>query len=146
MIELNYPIKYALQPVKGRRTNRDGEEFFIDECYIISKVYVMEEHTKYLENGNYGGNYKICYPYTVYSDGINFEKKTPIDYHKQDHEATVFYLYNSYEDASVAKDKRNVLISEEVVEKYQPFEDTILELTNDMVVDTEEKVKTKRKI
>lgn len=146
MIELNYPVKYALLPIKARRTNKMGEEFFVNECYIISKVYVMEEHIIFLEDGNYGGNYKVCFPYVVYADGINCEKKTPIDYKKSEHEATVFYLYDSFEEALAAKEERNVLISNKVIEKYKPFEYKILELTKDMVVEKDDRVKIRRKI
>ena len=146
MEQLNYPMKYALLPVKSRRKNKNGEEFIINECYIVSKVYVMEEHIIFLEDGNYGGNYKVCYPYLVYSDGIDLEKKTPIDYRKMDHEETIFYLYDTFEDATAAKEKVNVLIPTDVVEKYKPFEDRLLELTSDMLVEKDNKVKIKKKI
>ena len=145
MEKLNYPVKYALLPVKARRKNKEGEEFFIVDCYIISKVYVMEEHRKYLEDGSYGGNYKVCFPYLVYSDGINYDKKTPIDY-KNNNVETVFYLYDTYLEALAEKDNRNVLVSDEIVKKYKPFEDEILELTKDMFVEKEEKSKIRRKI
>ncbi len=143
MLEVKYPVKYALLPIKARRTNKRGEEFFIDECYIVSKAYVLEEHRKYLEDGTYSVNYKICFPYVVYTDGINLEKRTPRLHSSKDYETTSFYLYDSLEDAKAAKEKKNVLISESVVEKYQPFEDSILELTEDMVVDNKERQKIK---
>ncbi len=134
MIELNYPVKYALLPVKARRTNKRGEEFFITECYIVSKTYVMEEHRKYLEDGTYGVNYKVCYPYVAYTDGISKERKTPIDFKNQEHKAVVFYLYDNYEDAVAAKEKWNVLVPEQIVENYKPLEDKISALTNDLTI------------
>lgn len=146
MEDLKYPVRYALLPVKAQRKNKEGEVFYIDECYIVSKAYVTEEHILFLEDGSIGGNYKVCFPYLVYSNGIDMEKKTPIDYKKKDHEATVFYLYDSYEEAKEEKDKRNILIPEETINKYQPLEDTLLELTNDMKVEKDKQVKIKRKI
>jgi hypothetical protein len=74
------------------------------------------------------------------------EKKTPRDYRKKDHESTVFYLYDSYEDAKAEKEKRNVLIPEKIIEQYQSYEDALLELTDDMKVEKDEKVKIRRKI
>ena len=145
MEKLNYPMKYALLPVKSCRTNKIGKDFFINECYIVSKVYVMEEHILFLEDGNYVSNYKVCFPYLVYSDGIDLEKKTPKDYKKNNHEETVLFLYDSFEDANAAKESRNVLVPNEVVERYQLFEDKILELTSDMIIEKEKSVKIMKK-
>lgn len=141
MEKVKYPVKYALLPVRARRTNKMGEEFFIDECYIVSKAYVVEEHRKYLEDGTFGVNYKVCFPYMVFTDGISMEKRVPRLHSSKNFETTVFYLYDSYEAAVAAKDKRNVLISEKIVEKYKPLEDKLTELTSDMIVDGEDKVK-----
>jgi hypothetical protein len=147
MKSINYPVKYALLPVKTHRKTKNGEDFFITDCYIVSKAYVMEEHRAYRETGDYNANYKIFFPYVVVanSDGItSYNRGEPSDYFNKNYEDKAFYLYDSYEEALAAKEERNVLVSEEIIKKYKPIEEELLELTKNMIVENDEKAKTRR--
>ena len=137
MEEVKYPVKYALMPVEAYITNKRGEEFVIDKCYIISKAYVLEEHRKYQEDGTYSVKYQICFPYKVYTEGISSVKTTPHLHSSSSNNTLAFYLFDSYEEALIAKEKKNALIPNEVVDQYQSYEDRIQELTKDMLIDPE---------
>ncbi len=135
-MEKKYPVKYALLPVKTRRMN-NKEELFVDECYIVSKAYVMEEHRKYREDGEYSVNYKLLFPYLAYSNGLS-EEREPSDYLHKNREVIAFSVFDTLEEAEQEKDRRNVLVSQEVIDKYKPLETEILELTKHMVVNSKE--------
>ena len=103
MKKVKYPVKYALLPIKERRTNKDGEEYFINICHIVSKVFVTKEFRVYLEDGNYDVNYSVCFPYEVNSDGIIEEMRIP-SFNSSDYNETIaFDLYDNYEEAQKAK-------------------------------------------
>lgn len=93
MIEvLNYPIKYAVLEIKDQDGKISG--------YIVEKVYVIGENTKYFKDGTSKKIYQIVYPFKNKADyelgGIT-PKFTEIsecnncDYTEQ--------LFNSYEEA-----------------------------------------------
>ena len=137
MEEVKYPVKYALMPVKTYRTNKMGEEYITDICYLISKAYVIEEHRKYQEDGTYSVKYQICFPYKVYTEGISPIKTTPSKNAHNSNETLAFNLFDSYEEALIAKEQKNAFTPDEVVEQFQQYEDKIQELTKDMVIDSE---------
>jgi len=132
MKKVKYPVKYALLPIKERRINKDGEEFFINICHIVSKVFVTKEFRVYLEDGNYDVNYSICFPYEVNSDGIIEEMRIP-SFNSSDYNETIaFDLYDNYEEAQKAKEDKNFLVPIEVVENYKTIEENLQELTKDL--------------
>ena len=137
MGEVKYPVKYALMPIEAYRINKMGEEYIAKKCYIISKAYIIEEHRKYQEDGTYSVKYQICFPYKVYTEGISPIKTTPSKNAHNNNETLAFYLYDSYEEALIAKEQKNAFLPDEIVEHFQSYEDRIQELTKDMIIDSE---------
>ena len=139
MKKVKYPVKYALLPIKERRTNKDGEEYFINICHIVSKVFVTKEFRVYLEDGNYDVNYSVCFPYEVNSDGIIEEMRIP-SFNSSDYNETIaFDLYDNYEEAQKAKEDKNFLFSIETVEKYDDIEERLQILTKNLGEEKEKK-------
>ena len=90
-------------------------------------------------------SYKVCFPYVVLSDTVNTFRKDPDSPLARDNEKVVSRLFDNYEDAVADKERRNVFISQEVLDKYKLFEDQILRLTSDLNVKGESKTKTLEK-
>ena len=135
-------VKYALLPVKETRINEKGEDYFSTVGYIVSKAFVEEEYIKEKEDGSVNTTYKICFPYTVLDNRINYLRRTPESPLVRSNEAVVSKLYDNYDDAVAEKEERNILVSEHLTDKYNEIEKELLELTNDLEVIN---IKTKTK-
>ena len=136
-------VKYALLPVKETRINEKGEDYFSTVGYIVSKAFVEEEYIKEKEDGSVNTTYKICFPYTVLDNRINYLRRTPESPLVRSNEVVVSKLYDNYDDAVAEKEERNILVSEHLTDKYNEIEKELLELTNDLEV-INIKIKTKK--
>ena len=131
MQKREYPIKYALYPVKEYRGD-DRREYKELVCFIISKAYVMERNSYLTNTGERKFTYKICYPHTIYDGRVSYLHITPESPVLNDHLNVTANLYDTYEDALEDKDEKNLKYNPNTVDKYNILETEILELENDM--------------
>ncbi len=140
MEKKDYPIKYALLPVKEFRTGSNGSEYGEIVCYIVSKAYVVEEYKVRKNDDSYSTTYKVCFPNFFYSGGLNLYRKTPDSDLARDNEMVVSTLYDSLEMAQKAREEKNLLYSDEVLNNYMYFEDIVAGLTEDLTVTGENNI------
>ncbi len=127
-------VKYTLLPIKETRINEKGEDYCSTVGYIVSKAYVEEEYIKKKEDGSINTTYKVCFPYTVLDNRINYLRRTPESPLVRSNEAVVSKLYDNYDDVVAEKEERNIFVSEHMVDKYNEIEKELLELTKDLEV------------
>ncbi len=157
---INYPVKYAVMPIMQKK---DAEEY--GACaYIVSKVYLLSEKTRYYENGLKDSLYEVVYPYRTYLDirnGRNIPKFDKSD--KCTNSEIVTEVYDDYisaiKDAQIKNyilegdlyylipsddedclEKRTKIIREfeEMIKIYRKFEETLMEATADMVINKDD--------
>ena len=134
MNKVNYPVKYAVYPVKELTCSERGNEYEKLVCFIVSKAYVMEE-VKYMNNeGKYQKNYKVCFPHIISDQRINYYHVTPNSDVGKDNVIVTSKLFDSYDEALEIKDNKNLLYDSNIVDKYNIMEKEILELEKDMEV------------
>lgn len=136
MKEKEYPIKYALLPVKEVKYE-NGRDFYVNSCYIVSKAYVVEEYKKKNRDGEIKTTYKVCFPHAILDSRINYFRKTPDSALARDNEFVVSKLYDNYEDAKKQFDLLNINVDIDKLNNYEDLESEILELTKDLVVQGE---------
>lgn len=66
-MKINYPIKYAVMPIVEQVGWSHGlhemEREYDVVCYIVSKCYLINDLTKYNENGSVTKEYEVVFPY-----------------------------------------------------------------------------------
>jgi hypothetical protein len=159
--EINYPVKYAIQP----HFSETSKQHNIDSYpigYTISKVYVIEERKKVQEDGQVEETYLVVYPYIdtlAISDNKRSVPKTNIDgvcYNG----TIVSDVFDSYDAALSMRDEyyRSLFLYDmkyiqpsdqerfkleffDRTQIYELYELQGLEQTKDMVVKTKNKAK-----
>jgi hypothetical protein len=98
VMKINYPVKYAVMPVIERNDWRTNYNVV---CYIVSKCYLVNDSTKYKENGQSVKEYEVVFPYQLGPDN-NWKRTNPSFDHFSgncDNSNIVDSIYDSYEEA-----------------------------------------------
>ena len=101
----NYPIKYAVIPMLEETKTHNPEIVY----YISAKCFVIEEKKRFFKDGKEKTTYDVVMPYTQ-SDFYRYERQEPsynLISNKCINSCNVDELFDSYEDANKAKDKKN---------------------------------------
>ena len=146
MKECNYPVKYALLPIKEYRTNKMGKEYQETVCHVVAKAYVVEEYRKYNEDGTVSSTYKICFPHVVLTERVNHFRKTPDSPLARDNEMVTSSLYDTFEEAQAYRDERNLLVDQSILDKYKDVENELTVLTSDLTISSDTKKEDKIKM
>ena len=117
MKECNYPVKYALLPIKEYRTNKMGKEYQETVCHVVAKAYVVEEYRKYNEDGTVSSTYKICFPHVVLTERVNHFRKTPDSPLARDNEMVTYRKFGSQESIKIFIKYFIKLINDEIKNK-----------------------------
>ena len=144
-MKYNYPIKYAIMPIKSEPTygnNYESETL----CYIITKCYLLKEYIKYDSEGFGNKTYEVQFPYRKEEYGW----KRIVPYTGESY--LVDKVYDSLEDACHdTKIKYNELIDDQIfytkeqveeygkklqeaMDEYSELEKLINENTKDLIV------------
>lgn len=129
-----YPVKYALLPVKELITPEFGNNFYSTIGYIVSKAYVLEKNKVRMNDGNYRTTYKVCFPHLVVDDRINYLRKDPSSDLRRDNEMAVGDLFDSFEEAQAVREERNSHTTTAIRKRLEEHESIVLELTEDLEV------------
>lgn len=125
-MKINYPIKYAAMPIIEQVGWTMGwhelEREYDTVCYIVSKCYLINELTKYKENGKMVKGYEVVFPYQP--GEFNRWQRTIPTYNSIHgyctKETNVDTVFDSYEDALNFVNAKN----EELCKKtylYMPY-------------------------
>lgn len=113
--EMNYPIKYAVLPIKVMPEECyapgtfGGSEDFDVRGYIVSKVYLTKEIMSYEKDGTSKLYYEITYPYPT-ENSIYRERTYPYSiWSGEINRELVDNVFDTYEEA---KEKANTLNEE----------------------------------
>lgn len=136
MKENEYLVKYALLPVKEEVYDK-RRSFYKTICYIVSKVFVEEEHNKKNNDGDIYTTYKVCFPHTVLDGRINYFRNTPESPLARNNEMVVSKLFDDFEDAKKQFELVNINVDDNKLKNYELIESEILELTKDLIVSSE---------
>lgn len=96
----NYPIKYAVMPIKDKERRDDD---WHDICYVIVKCYVLEERKHHKLDGENYTNYFVVCPYHYDQTYFHWVKSPPDDYYGE----WVRHVYDTYEEALDEKELKN---------------------------------------
>lgn len=170
MKENNFPIKYALQPIRDqlgwekRSFGLEPEYEFI--FYVISKCYLVGESIKYYGDGSKKQYYEVVYPYKDESIALlnkNVERNYPEFNYKNTcyNQDYTYKIYDSYHDAlndRIVTNKKqvaeylatlqfnsNLYINEKeilnrIINNIDELEIFITENTEDLIIESKEKV------
>lgn len=130
---VNYPVKYAAMPIIEQVGWTHGlnelERNYDVVCYIISKCYLLNDSTKYKEDGQVVKDYEVVFPYQRVDYGI-WERTIPSFNLYDDDYCTnsnkVDFVFNSYEEAL----KYTTIKNDELRKKayvYLPYSEDIAE-------------------
>ena len=147
---INYPIKYAVQPIHQISETLDLDDILF-VGYIVTKCFVVKELTSFLKDGTYIKEYNVVYPFK----GMNAFKlgkkiripNVTVNYLNEvvctnsDH---VDMLFETYEDAKKICDLKNSKLAKN--EELQKFEDDVTKATEIMHVNTEKNKQLKKTI
>lgn len=109
----NYPIKYALVPMIEQvgwthglhELERENEII----CYIVSKCYLIKEEKRYKQNGAIENKYHVVCPF-AYNEFDTWKKTEPsfnLLNGSCTNEIVTDKVYNSFEEAKIAKEQKN---------------------------------------
>lgn len=99
-MKYNYPIKYAVLPIKEKEY-RDSDWY--DVCYVIVKCFVLEEKVEHHLDGTNRNKYFVVCPYQRGDSYYDFKKSPPDDYYGE----WVNKVFDTYEDALKEKEYKN---------------------------------------
>ena len=147
----NYPIKYAVMPIKEQigwvhGLNELEREYGI-VCYIVSKCYVVSRKEKYNMYGNTIFEYQVVFTYEKDDSYRCLSRVEPrYDFYGRCSNSTnVDKVFDSFEEAILDAKKKN----EKIVNKkisFLHFDDKFLENVSLLRREHEEKVNKYRKI
>lgn len=148
MNNLNYPIRYAVQPIY-----LSGKKEIMDNLigYTVTKCFIVKEIISHLSDGNVEIEYDVVFPYKDL-EFINKELEMRIPEVKILNSSIIIYpnsnhinrVYEKYEEAKKASNFKNKRCNSIILEQLEQFEKKVLENTENMIVDTENnKVKIK---
>lgn len=109
-MRINYPVKYAVMPVMEEPCYGNDNEW-TTLCYIVTKCYVLTEYTEYDAEGFKTDKKEVLCPYKKDPYEYDTWRRTLptktlglqyLDSFKTD------ALYDTFEEAVVAKDRKNV--------------------------------------
>ena len=134
---VNYPIKYALMPLRVDVTMEGHLKYYFVAGYIVSKVYVKEETIRYNKNGNKEEEYIVLYPNRVKVDEYEFLDIDPqIEFLDEQVELTTPKVFNNYEEARKSREEKNKKFPN--IYDYLETEDELLNRTRDMLTKEEQ--------
>ena len=141
----NYPIKYVVIP--------------LEDFYIVSKCYVINEVKEYKSNGDSTVNYRVVLPYQ-YNCTLGWKRVEVLynSYLQSINSTVVKELFDNREDAKIRANELNTLVLNRKIEnssigeiskikenylknvaKYKELENSFEEGTKDLVVNDEVK-------
>ena len=135
----NYPIKYAVLPIKDKNSRDDP---WYDICYVIVKCYVLEERKHHRIDGKNDTNYFVVCPYHYDQTYFHWVKSPPDDYYGE----WVKAVYDTYEAALEEKERKNaevypLVLDDKKRKKYVQLYQDQIELFNQFEKDVEEGTK-----
>ena len=134
MEKKDYPVKYAILPVKELIIPEFGNSFHSTIGYIVSKAYVLEKNKTRMNNDSYRTTYKVCFPHILDNYGVNYFRKNPYSDLRRDNEMAVGEVFDSFEKASAVRVERNSHTTVATRKKLEEYEAVILGLTEDLEV------------
>lgn len=106
-MELNYPVKYALMPVREQIEFKSDREYEI-VMYIVSKCYLISEKKIYSGDGKRRYSYEVVFPIVI-DDVRNVSVSLP-QYSNDGHcvnSLLVERLFDDFDEASKLATKKN---------------------------------------
>ena len=146
-MKYNYPIKYAIEPVFPYAS---GNGILLG--YIVTKCYVVERTTRFLEDGSYKERYTIVYPFKGLQTFKFMKDKRRPEIDPYGNYRNVDYINDIYETYLEAKEvckELNIKYFSSIFPNYQvneklkefgDFEFQVMQKCSDMEVTEENKV------
>lgn len=142
----NYPIKYAAMPIIEQVGWSHGlhelERNYDVVYYIVSKCYLLNDKTKYKENGKIEKEYEVIFPYQKgqYSSWLRAIPEFNIYSNDCTNSCLVEKVFDSYEEALEVVTQKNKKLSDKKkreefnkrFSKYKVLEQQILVNTSDL--------------
>lgn len=142
--KLNYPIKYAVLELKeqgGWSTNYED----VTVGFIVSKCYVVEQNTRYLQNGTSKTSYKVVFPYKDFNNykyrllrgiDINEHEHVPeYNYYRECTNAnTVSDVFDTYEEATEIANQENHNKKRSIICKIVKYDSILKEFEENLAI------------
>lgn len=104
-MKINYPVKYTAMPIIEQVGWSNGlhelERIYDVVCYIVSKCYLLNDSTKYKEDGHSVKEYEVVFPYQL-ERYANWRRTIPsFNIHSGSctNSEIVDFIFDSYEEA-----------------------------------------------
>ena len=127
----DYPVRYALFPIKDFKVAKIGKEYLATICYIVTKAYLLKEEKYYTTEDKSKTIYTLLFPYLILPKRNDSIENSHL-IKEMEYLMNVQEVFNTYEEAADCRNKLNTFYHPSDVERNMSLEYEIAKLTKQM--------------